>query len=398
MVDLSRGRSFGDGFPHDFFAWLRRDHPVWWHEPTEHTPDGVGFWVISRHGDASQIMRDPTTFSSGLGGTEVADSTAAGVMLNMSDDPGHRRLRSLVSKGFTPRMIGQLEADLRTRTDRILDNVPDGAPFEFVETVARELPLQAICGLLGVPLEDRGVLVGLLDEGIEAETGRIVGTEQLRQVIGYGEKLIQLKREHPEDDILSLIVHAGGDNGEEPLTDRELRSFFALLFPAGAETTRSAIAGAVLAFAQFPDELVKLRTQPELMPTAIEEIVRWTTPSAYKRRTATRDVVMGGKTIRQGDKVTYWEMSANRDESVFANPNRFDVSRNPNPHVGFGLGVHFCLGAHLARLEIRVMLEGLLARYDRFELAGQPGWPKNNRLVGLTSLPLIAHPPQQPPL
>lgn len=242
----------------------------------------------------------------------------------------------------------------------------------------------------GVPLEDRSVLVDLLDAGIEAETGRIVGTEQLRRVIGYGVELIQHKRENPGDDILSLIEDAGGEDGEEPLTDRELRSFFALLFPAGAETTRSAIAGAVLAFTQFPDQLVKLRTEPELMSTAIEEIVRWTTPSAYKRRTATRDVVMG-------DKVTYWEMSANRDETVFADPNRFDVSRNPNPHVGFGLGVHFCLGAHLARLEIRVMLEALLARHDHFELAGQPGWPKNNRLIGLTSLPLIAHLLQRPP-
>lgn len=392
MVDLSWGRSFVDGFPHDFFTWLRREQPVWWHEPTEHTPDGIGFWVVSRHEDTSLIMRDPATFSSGLGGTEIADSPAAGAMLNMADDPEHRRLRSLVSKGFTPRMIGRLEADLRARARRILSTVPVGTSFEFVNTVAQELPLQAICGLLGIPLQDRAELLKNLDEGLEAETGEIIGSEQLRELTRYGMDLIRQKRECPADDILSVIVHSGVDDDTEPLTDRELRNFFALLFPAGAETTRSAISGAVLAFIEYPDQLARLRAEPELMPTALEEIVRWTTPSVYKRRTATREVIIGGQTIHKDDKVTFWEMSANRDEQVFSDPFSFDIGRDPNPHLGFGLGVHFCLGAHLARLELRVMIEELLARYDFFELAGQPTWPKNNRLPGITHLPLIAHP------
>ena len=174
------------------------------------------------------------------------------------------------------------------------------------------------------------------------------------------------------------------------MTDKELRAFFTLLFPAGAETTRGAIAGGVQALMEYPDQRDRLRSDPSVAKTAIEEIARWTSPSAYKRRTVTRDVELAGTKIRRGDKVTYWEMSANRDERVFNEPNRFDVTRQPNPHVGFGLGSHFCLGASLARLELRLMLETLLERFDWFEPAGEPTWPPNNRLIGMTHLPLVA--------
>ena len=179
------------------------------------------------------------------------------------------------------------------------------------------------------------------------------------------------------------------------MTDRELKAFFNLLFPAGAETTRGAIGGAVLAFTENPEQWDRLRAHPELMRTGVEEVLRWTSPSVYKRRTATRDTALAGTRIARGQKVTYWEMSANRDEMAFAEPFRFDIGRDPNPHVAFGLGTHFCLGASLARLEIRVMLEELLARFERFELADQPTWPRNNRLVGMTRFPVIAHPKQE---
>ena len=390
-VDLSWGRSFSDGFPHEFFAWLRREHPVWWHEPTEHTPDGEGFWVVSRHADADTIMKDPTTFSSGRHGTAIGDSPGAGIMLNQTDDPQHRRLRALVNKGFTPRTIGRLEDDLRRRARRILDAVPVGEPFDFVDVVAQELPLQAICGVLGVPQDDRAELARLVNAAIEAETGEILGAEQVRVLGSYGADLIRRKREQPAEDILSIIVHAGEDEGTEPLTDRELKAFFNLLFPAGAETTRSAISGGVLALIEHPDQLERLRDQPDLLRSAVEEILRWTSPSVYKRRTATCDTVLADRSIRAGQKVTYWEMSANRDEAAFVDPFRFDVARDPNPHVAFGLGTHFCLGASLARLELRVMFEELLARFDRFELAGRPTWARNNRLVGMTHLPLVLH-------
>lgn len=393
-VDLSWGRSFVDGFPHEFFAWLRREHPVWWHDATEHTPDGKGFWVVSRYAEAAAIMKDPVTFSSGVAGTAIGDSPGAGLSLNQTDDPQHRRLRSLVSRGFTPRTIGRLEDDLRVRARQILAGVPAGEPFDFVALVAQELPLQAICMILGVPQEDRGHLARIVNDAIEAETGEVLGGDYVRALGAYGAELIREKRQHPADDILSIIVHAGGDDGTPPLTDRELKAFFNLLFPAGAETTRGAIGGAVLAFIEEPEQWARLRSHRELMRSAVEEVVRWTSPSVYKRRTATRDVALAGTEIAQGQKVTYWEMSANRDEAVFAEPFTFDVGRDPNPHVGFGVGTHFCLGASLARLEIRVMLEELLARFDRFELAGRPVWPRNNRLVGMTQFPLIAHPKQ----
>jgi cytochrome P450 len=397
MIDLSWGRTFLDGFPHDFFTWLRREHPVWWHEPTEHTPGDEGFWVVSRYAESVAIMRDPDTFSSGSAGTAINDSPGAGLSLNQTDDPQHRRLRSLVSKGFTPRTIGRLEEDLRGRARQILDAVPVGEPFDFVAAVAQELPLQAICSILGVPQDDRAELAAIVNAAIESETGEVLGGDYVKVLGAYGAELIARKREQPADDILSIIVHAGGDDGSPPLTDRELKAFFNLLFPAGAETTRGAVAGGLKAFIENPDQLARLRADPDLMRPAVEEIVRWTSPSVYKRRTATRDVELAGQHVAEGQKVTYWEASANRDESVFDDPFVFDIGRDPNPHVGFGLGTHFCLGASLARLEIRVLFEELLARFGPMELAGTAAWPRNNRLVGMIHLPVVVHPKRGEP-
>ncbi len=389
-IDLSYGRTFGNGFPHEFFTWLRANQPVWWHEPTEHTPEGEGFWVVSRYADVVAMFKDGATFSSAVAGTALADSNAAGIVLNQTDDPQHRTLRALVNKGFTPRMIGRLEDDLRIRARQILDGVTLGEPFDFLTDVARELPLQAICSVLGVPQEDRAELVEIVDRGVAGETGEVIAMEYVRQLSAYARKLLADKRENPSDDILSVIVHASLEDGSR-LDDRELRAFFNLLFPAGAETTRSAIGGAVLKFVSEPDQYRFLREDRDRLKVAIEEIVRWTSPSVYKRRTATRDVRLGDAEILQGQRVTLWEMSANRDEGVFDEPFRFDVTRDPNPHVGFGLGTHFCLGASLARLEMKVMFEALFERFERFELAGDPRWTNNNRLVGLTNLPVVAH-------
>jgi cytochrome P450 len=378
VVDLSDPRSFRDGFPHESFVWLRREAPLFWHAPTPRTPDGEGFWVLSRHSDVAAVFQDPKRFSSEggpgreLGGTQLKDDRGAGVMLNESDDPRHRRLRTLVNTGFTPRMIGSLEGELRLRTQRILAGLPRSGHFDFATAVARELPLQAICMILGVPQKDREELCGWVDRGIEAETGETIAIEALRKLGGYVRELIEIKRADPSDDILSTIVHARLDDGETQLSNRELRAFFGLLFPAGAETTRSAIAGGLLALIERPEQWQALKRDASLMKSAIEEIVRWTTPSAYKRRTATQDLELRGETVRAGEKVTVWEMSANRDERVFSDPFAFDVARWPNPHLAFGYGVHFCLGAHLARLEIRVMLEELLKRIRPSWWRGRP--------------------------
>jgi cytochrome P450 len=307
----------------------------------------------------------------------------------MTDEPQHYRLRSLVNRGFKPRAVAQLEDDLRVRAGGLLDAAGD-QPFDAVHGFARELPAQAICLVLGIPDEDRRMLLDWLDAGIEADSTSIVSGDVTKLIREYAADLIARKRARPDDGIMSTIVHATHDDGSA-LTDRELTAFFALLFPAGAETTRSAIAGGMLAFTQHPDEFERLRREPDLIGTAVEEIVRWTTPSVYKRRTARCDVTLGDQTIAAGDKVTIWEMSANRDESVFDDPFRFDVSRRPNPHVGFGFGIHFCLGASLARLEMRVALEELTARFERFEATAPHEWTPNNRLFGLKHLPVRGH-------
>ena len=322
------------------------------------------------------------------GGTQIFDGRGAGYQLNQTDDPKHRRLRDLVNTGFLPRMIGRLEDQLRERTRHILDGISPGEPFDFVPTVARELPLQAICIILGIPQEDREELGQIVDLAIGAGTGEALALEHLKRLGAYADGIVEQKRRAPADDILSVIVHARLEDGSPQLDNRELRAFFALLFPAGAETTRSSIAGGLVALVENPSELKRLRADPALMKSAVEEIVRWTSPSVYKRRTTTRDVELRGQHIRQGQKITIWEMSANRDEDEFADPFQFDIGRNPNFHVGFGLGTHFCLGANLARLEVRVVFEELLARYEGFEIVGDLEWTNNNRLVGLTRLPL----------
>ena len=389
-IDLSDGRSFARGFPHDFFTRLRHEAPVWWHEATEKTPGGEGFWVVSRYEDVVAVFRDAKTFSSELGGTQIYDGKGQGYALNQTDGAKHRRLRGLVNQGFTPRMIARLEDDLRRRTRQIVDAFPEGEVFDFVPAAARELPLQTICSVLGIPQDDRAELSQIVDLAITAGTGEVMAVEHVRRLSRYGNELIARKRREPADDILTAIVHAKLEDGSPQLEDRELRAFFDLLFPAGAETTRSAIAGALLALIENPGELERLRTEPGVMKTFVEEAVRWTSPSVYKRRTASGDTELRGQQIRRGQKVTLWEASANRDEDVFRDPFRFDVGRDPNDHVGFGLGAHFCLGASLARLELRVMFEELVARFDRFERAGELGWTNNNRLVGLLHFPVRA--------
>ncbi len=397
--DLTDLDLYEKGFPHEVFDWLRREAPMFWHEPTSHTPDGEGFWVVSRHADALRVLLDPVTFSSVTGGARphggsfLQDSPFAGVMLNMMDPPRHDRIRALVNRGFTPRGIGALEGELRRRTRAILADAIAAGTCDFVVAVARELPLQAICMLLGVPQEARARLCDWMDATLE-HTGRELyeSTPEVREaaesVHRYGAELIARKRREPADDMLSAVIHAELPGDDPPgLSDGELQMFFMLLFVAGSETTRKAIAGGVQALLET-GAWERLAGRPELLPGAVEEIVRWTTPSLYKRRTLTRDAELGGRRLRAGEKLTFWEMSANRDAAVFADPYRFDVARDPNPHLGFGHGVHYCLGANLARLEIRVMLEELFASGRRVEIAGDPVWTRDNRLFGLKHLPV----------
>lgn len=395
-VDLSSDATFANGFPHAWFAQLRRSAPLYWHEPTAATPDGEGFWVVSRYADVAAIARNAAVFSSetggGLrsaGGTGIKDERAAGLALNMTDDPRHRQLRALVNRGFTPRAVAALSQELEARFDAVLG--PLDGEFEVMQQLAQALPLQTICLVLGVPASDQALLLDWVNDSLRSDSDSIMAREPLGKIRDYARALVKEKRARPGNDMFSTIVNARLDDGAARLSDAEAVAFFTLLFPAGAETTRSALGGAIAAFAQFPEQYRALCAEPTaLRRSAVEEVVRWTTPSVYKRRTASCDFRMHEQTIRAGDKVTFWEMSANRDERAFERPDQFAVDRWPNRHLGFGAGVHFCLGASLARLELGIALTALSRRYRGFEQVGVEQWTPNNRLLGLQSLTVRA--------
>ena len=392
--DLTDLDNFADGFPHEVFARHRREAPVFWHEPTEHTPDGEGFWSVATHAETLAVLRDPHVFSSvtggsrPFGGTLLQDLPIAGQVLNMMDDPRHARIRRLVSSGLTPRMIRRVEDDLRRRARSLLDRVEPGVEFDFLLDVAAELPMQMICILLGVPESERHWLFAAIEPSFDfggsrkGEITRLSVEEAGSRIHAYGTELIAAKRAAPGEDMLSVVAAADTD----PLSEIELYLFFSLLFSAGAETTRNAVAGGLLALAQHPGELARLRADPQLLDTAVEEMVRWTSPSPSKRRTATRDATLAGHRISAGEKVLVWEGSANRDAAVFTDPDRFDVGRKPNPHLGFGQGVHYCQGANLARLELKVLYQELLARFGSVTVTRPVEWTRSNRHTGIRHL------------
>jgi cytochrome P450 len=402
-VDFTDLDNFADGFPHHLFAIHRREAPVFWHRPTEHTPDDEGFWSVASYAETLAVLKDPVTFSSvtggrrPFGGTLLQDLAIAGQVLNMMDDPRHAQIRRLVSSGLTPRMIRLVEDDLRARARRLLDAVVPGEPFDFLVEVAAELPMQMICILLGVPESERHWLFEAIEPQFDFGGSRKASLSQLSveeagsRMYAYGQELIASKRAEPTDDMLSVVANAilddpeNGD-GAPALSDLELYLFFSLLFSAGAETTRNAVAGGLLALAGHPEQLQALRANPDLLPSAVEEMVRWTSPSPSKRRTATRDVTLGGQHIEAGQKVQIWEGSANRDAKVFDRADEFDIARKPNPHLGFGQGVHYCLGANLARLELRVLFEELLRRFHGVQLAAPVEWTRSNRHTGIRHL------------
>lgn len=398
-IDFTDLDNFANGFPHDLFAIHRREAPVYWHEPTDNTPDGEGFWSVATYAETLEVLKDPTTYSSvtgggrPYGGTLLQDLAIAGQVLNMMDDPRHSLIRRLVSSGLTPRMIRLVEDDLRARARRLLDAVVPGEPFDFLVDIAAELPMQMICILLGVPESERHWLFEAIEPQFDFGGSRKARLSQLSveeagsRMYDYGQRLIASKRAEPTDDMLSVVANATIDDLDAPsLSDLELYLFFSLLFSAGAETTRNAVAGGLLALADHPEQLRVLRADLDALPTAVEEIVRWTSPSPSKRRTATRDVTLGGQSILAGQKVQVWEGSANRDPGAFQRADEFDITRKPNPHLGFGQGVHYCLGANLARLELRVLYEELFSRFGAVRVVRPVEWARSNRHTGIRHL------------
>lgn len=398
LTDLDR---FANGFPHDLFTRLRREAPVWFHPPTEHTPGGEGFWVLSRHADVTGAALDAATFSSHRGGARDGGGTliedlpsgfASGVLLNMMDGPRHRHFRRLITPSVSPRALKEMEEELRARAGAILDEVAERGECDLVVDVATELPLQAIARLLGVPQQDRHRLFAWANATLDYDDRRLGETSARTRaaqaaLFEYGTELLAEKRRCPAEDILSAAVHGRFPDGEG-VAELEQQMLFNLLIAAGSETTRNSIAAGVAALIEHPGQWRALKDDRALLPRAIEEILRWASSTPYNRRTATCDVELRGQMIRAGDKVTLWWASANRDEEVFTDPFRFDVRRDPNPHLAFGHGNHFCLGANLARTEMRVVFEGLLERFDEITLTGPTEWTRSNKHTGMRHMPV----------
>lgn len=392
-IDLTDSDLFVAGPPHHIFRLLRREAPVFW----QRTPDGSGHWTLTKYEDIVKVELDPQTFSSARLTAQMFDpppEEAQGLnnlMLYM-DPPRHTKYRRLISKGFTPKMIAALEPRIQEVTAKILDRVAEKGECDFVTEVAAELPLQVIVEMMGVPPEDRhqvfewsNVMIGQEDPEYSAtpEDARRASME----LYAYAHHLAERKKHNPGDDITSVLLQAEVD-GEE-LSQAEFDAFFLLLSIAGNETTRNLISGGLLALLEHPEEKARLQANPSLLPTAVEEMLRWVTPVMHFRRTATCDAEIRGQRITEGDKVVMWYISANRDEDVFHDPDRFDVGRTPNDHLTFGAGgPHFCLGSNLARLEIRVMFEELLRRLRDIELAGPVQRLRSNFIAGIKHMPV----------
>jgi cytochrome P450 len=392
------------------FAKLRAERPVSFHEEPVPPPDlgfdfpqGPGFWALTRYADVMQVSRDPDAFHSAPTST-VGDMPAEiaewlGSMINM-DAPKHTKLRMIVNRGFTPRQVARIDGSVRVQAQEIVERVAPLGECDFVSEIAAALPLQIICDMMGIPREDTKHIFELTNVILGVGDPEYVQTMEQLMAAGmglfqYGLALAQDRLDHPRDDIATALMQAEveDETGKHRLTTGELGSFFLLLVVAGNETTRNAISHGMRALTENPDQRKVWTADLEAVsPTAVEEIVRWATPVINFRRTATRDVVVGGQEVKTGQKVVMFYNSANRDERAFTDPFRFDVLRTPNEHFGFGAGgPHFCLGANLARREIRVMFEEVLRRLPDIEITGEPDMLQSNFIHGIKRMPCAWH-------
>jgi len=386
--------TWGRGVPHDQFDRLRREAPVHWHPE----PGDSGFWAITKHADVRHVSHEWQTFSSELGATfiptqeEEAMASLRLTILNM-DPPKHHRYRRLVSRGFTPRMIGKLTEEIERRAAAVVDNVCEKGEIEFVEEVAAQLPVQMICEMIGLEpdlwprmFEISNQLIGSRDDPDYQE---LPGGPQsaAAEIYALCDAVAADRRANPRDDIMTALVQAEVEG--ERLDDLELNLFFITLVVAGNETTRNLINHSMQVLMEHPDQAQRLRDDPSLWDTAVEEMLRWGSSIHNFRRTATHDTELRGVPIAEGDKVVMYYASANRDEEVFPDPHRFDVGRTPNDHVAFGGGgVHYCLGASLARAEIKATMRQLVTRLPDIELAGPVDRLHSDFVNGIKRMPV----------
>jgi cytochrome P450 len=394
-VDVFDMRWWEDGPPHELFSRMRVDAPVRWNR----FPDGSGCWSVTSHAEVSAISRDTSTFSSLRGGIFLHPDQvlALDVMSNMllyMDPPRHTRYRLILQKAFTPHTVAKLEDGIRARVTKTLDKVIERGACDFVEDVAVPIPLGVLTELMGVPEQDIPQFYEWT-ERIE-ETQRAPepnrGADVFAEMAGY--LYAQIERQTKEADADSLVtkLRAAEVNGDQ-LTDLEIVTFFGILAFAGNDTTRNTAATGMLALLEHPEALRELYEDPTLIENTVEEILRWTTVVQWFARTATRDTELGGQRIREGEKLVMWYASASRDESVFEDPDSFDIHRRKSDHKAFGGGGrHFCLGAGLARLEMRIVLQEVLRRMKDLKLDGAVERVPSNWAHGLHHLPVTFTP------
>jgi cholest-4-en-3-one 26-monooxygenase len=397
-IDLLDPDRFQRGEHHEMFKVLRDTDPgIHWHDE----PEGSGFWSVTRIDHLREVNRNTDVFSSNAGGTQILDPPPGDMraavnrdylMLDM-DPPKHTRYRMLVNRGFTPRMIGLLDDYLLNRTRIIIDRICEKGECDFVTDIAAELPLQAIAEMMGVPLEDRLKIFDWTNKMIGRSDPEFVGSDAdvdqaFAELYQYSHVLQMDRRDKPAQDIVTTLLNATID--DDKLSEIEFDMFFLLLSVAGNETTRNSMSHGIHGFIQHPDQWEKFRSDPDrYMSGAIEEILRWATPVLHFRRTALADYELGGVKIKAGDKLVMWHISANRDDRCFDDPFRFDIERHPNDHVAFGGGgPHFCLGANLARMELRLMFREIAERLPDISLAGEPRYLRSNFIGGVKHLPV----------
>jgi cytochrome P450 len=423
--------TYTEGVPYDVLARLRRDSPVVWVDeiPVLGWPEGPGFWLVLRHADVESVMKQPRLFSSWLGATQIRDPSSPAalgyvrsMMLNM-DPPEHSRLRTLLSRSFTPRAVARLEERIRGHARALCERAfaGPGGELDFAKDVAADLPLLTLADVLGLPEQDRWLLfdwsnrvIGYQDPDYasSAEFDPSGGTPMAAEAVSlrpapdadgrmpdprtrdgmpdlyaYAHLLAEAKRRRPGDDVMSILLAQADEHGGQ-VSVAEFENMFWLFAVAGNETLRNGLPGACIALLEHPQAAGELRADPGLMPRAAEEMLRWWTPVMTFRRTATADCELGGQRIRAGDKVVVSFTSANRDEAVFRDPGRFEIRRHPNPHLVFGHGPHFCLGSHLARTQMRALLHEVLARTSMLSPAGEPSYLRSNFQRGVKRLPV----------
>jgi cytochrome P450 len=386
--------AFVEAPPHEFLAELRRTQPVYWQD----MPDEPGFWAVLKHADLTAVAREPVLFSASEGGVVLENLDEAGLagmrnMLLAMDPPRHVAYRRPLVPSFKAKVIGAMDGQIRTICRGLMERAREQQQLEFVHEVAAHLPTQVIGELVGLPREDWPQIQAWAERNTSGQDAEIVDAgnadygDANTNMAMYAIQLAgQRRAEPPREDLLSLIL--AGNFGAGPMSDIEFGSFFVQLITAANDTTKSMLSGGLLALIEHPDQQAELRADAGLIPDAVEEILRYANPLHYFRRTATADTELRGTAIAEGDKVLMYYTSANRDEDVFDDPQVFDIHRHPNPQLSFGIGEHFCLGAHLARLEGRIFFEELLDTFTTFDLTGTPRRVRSNLNNGLKELPV----------